>query len=430
MKLFVIIGLRASVAVSGTMRWLLWILGLFALAVGLALALRLNSGYVLFVWTPYRAEVSLNLLLLLAVAAFALFYVLLRFLFGAIALPAQVREYRARRAHDEARAMLLTAVREFFGGRYSRAEKAAAKVMDSSESPALGAVLAARAAHELRHYEQRDAYIARAASLEPDDAAMRVITQAEMLLDQRRFQEALNVLKLLHEKNREALRLELKALQQAKNWEQTLPIIDQLEKRGVFDANQADQLRRYAHAENLRRKTLDKPALDACWQKIPGSLRREAEVAMTGAQCYLALNDASQAGEIIESALDAEWNAELVALYAQCVSSDTVRQIERAEKWLHNNTRDAALLLLLGKLCVRQELWGKAQSYLEASLSVEITYQAHLELAKLCEGMDKPDLARRHYRSSLDLAVALLGRKTVVRDGASSIPSRHVSRHP
>ena len=416
MKLFVIIGLRASVAVSGTMRWLLWILGLFALAVGLALALRLNSGYVLFVWTPYRAEVSLNLLLLLAVAAFALFYVLLRFLFGAIALPAQVREYRARRAHDEARAMLLTAVREFFGGRYSRAEKAAAKVMDSSESPALGAVLAARAAHELRHYEQRDAYIARAASLEPDDAAMRVITQAEMLLDQRRFQEALNVLKSLHEKNREALRLELKALQQAKNWEQTLPIIDQLEKRGGFDANQADQLRRYAHAENL--------------QKIPGSLRREAEVAMTGAQCYLALNDASQAGEIIESALDAEWNAELVALYAQCVSSDTVRQIERAEKWLHNNTRDAALLLLLGKLCVRQELWGKAQSYLEASLSVEITYQAHLELAKLCEGMDKPDLARRHYRSSLDLAVALLGRKTVVRDGASSIPSRHVSRHP
>ena len=88
------------------------------------------------------------------------------------------------------------------------------------------------------------------------------------------------------------------------------------------------------------------------------------------------------------------------------------------------------MLLLLGKLCVRQELWGKAQSYLEASLSVEITYQAHLELAKLCEGMDKPDLARRHYRSSLDLAVALLGRKTVVRDGASSIPSRHVSRHP
>ena len=392
------------------MRWLLWILGLFALAVAFALALRLNSGYALFVWAPYRAEVSLNLLLLLAALGFAVFYVLLRFIFSAVALPAEVRAYRARRSREQAREMLLTALRSYLGGRYGRAEKAAASVMESDESPALGAVLAARAAHELRHYEQRDSYIARAANLAPDDAAMRVTTQAELLLDQRRFQEALNVLKSLPEKNRAALHLELKAQQQAKNWEQTLPIVDQLEKRGVFDAKQAVQLRRYAHAENLRRKALDRPALEACWQKIPVSLRRDAEIAMAGAQCHLALHDSTQAAQIIESALDAEWSTELVALYAQCESTDTIRQIERAEKWLRNHTRDAALLLVLGKLCARQKLWGKAQSYLEASLSVEITYQAHLELAKLYDGMEKPDLARRHYRSSLDLAINLLSR--------------------
>ena len=115
-----------------------------------------------------------------------------------------------------------------------------------------------------------------------------------------------------------------------------------------------------------------------------------------------------QAHEIIEQALEAEWNSELVGMYADCESSETIRQIEHAEKWLRNSPRDAVLLLVLGKLCARQELWGKAQSYLEASISVEPTYSAHLELARLHDRLDKPDAARRHYRASLDLAIQQL----------------------
>ena len=58
--------------------------------------------------------------------------------------------------------------------------------------------------------------------------AMRIITAADMLLDQRRFQEALTVLKGLPEKHTAALRLELKAQQQAKNWSEVLQLVDQL----------------------------------------------------------------------------------------------------------------------------------------------------------------------------------------------------------
>ena len=65
------------------MRWVLWIFGLFALAVAIALALRLNTGYALLVWPPYRAEFSLNLLLLLLISGFAVAYMVVRFIFGA-----------------------------------------------------------------------------------------------------------------------------------------------------------------------------------------------------------------------------------------------------------------------------------------------------------------------------------------------------------
>ncbi len=387
------------------MRWVFWILGLFALAVAVALALRFNDGYALLVWPPYRVELSLNFLVLLLGAAFVAGYLLVRFIFGAVALPAKVREYRERRRREDSRAILLDAVRAYFEGRFGRSEKSAAGVAEAAETAALGLVLAARAAHELRHYDERDAYLARAEALAPDEPAMRIIAAADMLLDQRRFQEALLELKGLPEKHTAALRLELKAQQQAKNWEQALQLVDQLERRSVFDATQAAQLRRYAHVENLKRKALDRRALDECWQKIPAEQKRDVKIAAAAALCYLALGGVAQAQQIVEQALAMEWDSELVGLYAECDGPDTIRQIERAEQWLKSNRRDAVLLLTLGRLCARQELWGKAQNYLEASISVEPLHSAHLVLAELHDRLGNADAARRHYRESLDLAV-------------------------
>lgn len=390
------------------MRWVFWILSLFALAVGFALALRYNDGYALFVWPPYRVELSLNLLALLLGASFVAGYLLVRFVFGAIALPAQVREYRARRHRENLRASLLSAAAAYFEGRFGRAGKAAASVAESPETEPLASVLAAYAAHELRHYDERDAYLARAEQAAPAAPAMRIIAAADMLLDQRRYQEALEVLKGLPEKHTAALRLELKAQQLAKNWGEVMQLIDQLERRGVFDATQAGQLRRHAQSENLKRKALDQRALDECWQKIPAEQKRDPKIAAAAAQCYLALGGAAQAQQIIEQALAAEWDSALIGLYAECGGADTVRQIERAEQWLQSNRRDAMLLYTLGRLCARQELWGKAQNYLEASISVEPLYSAHLELAQLHERLGHGEAARRHFRESLDLAVVQL----------------------
>ncbi len=394
------------------MRWVFWMLGLFALAVALALALRMNAGYAILVWPPYRVELSLNFALVLAAAGFAAGYLLLRFIFGALGLPARVREYRERRRREHARSTLLGAANAFFEGRYGRAEKAAASVMESTDTSALATVLAARAAHELRHFDERDAYLARAAQLAPDASVVRIIAAADMLLEQRRFQDALAALRELPDKHTAALRLELKAQQQAKNWEQALLLIDQLERRGVYDATQAGQLRRYAHIENLKRKALDQRALEECWRKIPAAQKLDAKVAAIAAQCYVALGGIAQALQIIEQALATDWDSELVGIYADCAGTDTVRQIERAELWLKSNPRDAVLLLTLGRLCARQELWGKAQSYLEASISVEPLYSAHLSLAELHDLLGNADAARRHYRASLELAVDQLKQMT------------------
>ena len=390
------------------MRAVLWLLGLFALAVALALAMRFDSGDVIISMPARRIELSLNLFLLLAALGFAAIYWLLRFVLAVLRLPTRVRAYRERRRRDKARNALLASLHAFFEGRYGRAERAAAGAMELDEMPALGAVLAARAAHELRRFKERDGYLARAERLAPDDATMRIVAQAEMLLEQRRFQEALLLLKALPDKHTAALRLELKAQQQARNWEQVLALIDQLEKRDVFDAAHAADLRRYAHAENLKRSALDRQALEACWKKIPPRRQRDNRIAAAAAQCFILLGGCAQATAILEASLEENWDSELVGLYAECEGLDIVQRIERAEDWLKRHSHDAALLRALGRLCMYQGLWGKAQSYFEASIAVEPSYSTHLELARLHEKLGHSDAAREHYRASLELAVEQL----------------------
>ena len=64
---------------------------------------------------------------------------------------------------------------------------------------------------------------------------------------------------------------------------------------------------------------------------------------------------------------------------------------------------DASLLLALGRLCQQQRLWGKAQSYFEASLALGPSPQAHLELARLFDQLERTEEANVHFRQSVAL---------------------------
>ena len=114
----------------------------------------------------------------------------------------------------------------------------------------------------------------------------------------------------------------------------------------------------------------------------------------------LAANEQSAAQQVIEDGLDEEWNSELVALYGNCRGSDVLGRIARAEAWLLVHPRDSALLLVLGRLCQDKQLWGKAQSYFEASLSLNDSRAARIALAQLLDRLEQSELANTHYRAA------------------------------
>ncbi|MEN9783452.1 MAG: hypothetical protein RJA24_795, partial [Pseudomonadota bacterium] len=201
------------------MRWLIWILGLGALATGLILVADLNSGYVLVAMPGQRIELSLNFALILLAFAFVATYLLLRLLITTIGLPSRVARFRAVRRRDAAHQALTEALREFFSGRFSRAEKTAMRAVELGAPEDVGVVVAAHAAHGLRAQDRRDEYLDRLAADSDKPDIVKAVSSAQMLLDDRRPEEALAALALLPAKHTAALRLELRARQRIGQWD-------------------------------------------------------------------------------------------------------------------------------------------------------------------------------------------------------------------
>jgi HemY protein len=388
------------------MRFALWSIVLAAVAVAIALFARHSTGYVVIVSAPYRVELSLNLLVFLVVAGYFAFYFLTRLIATLVGIPSRVREYRADRQRSRLRGALNDALLAFFQGRYASAEKSAATALTGEETKGVAAIIAARSAHELGRFSEREQFLDQAKSAEPGvDQALT--TLADLLVSQGRHEEALAVLKDLSardSRNLRLLRLKLQAEQAMRNWDEVLATVSALVKLGGLGPEEASAARRGAHLGNLNRKAQDSAALAAYWKQLPAEMRVDPAVAATAARYHLALGGNAEAQAIIEQALEREWNPSLVALYGDAAGSDALPQIERAEKWLRSQARDPALLLALGKLCMRQGLWGKAQSYIEASLALEPTHDGHMTLASLMEQIGKPQEAVQHFRRSAELA--------------------------
>lgn len=403
------------------MRGLFWVILIAALAVAVTIGARYNTGYVLFALHPYRVEMSLNFLAALFVLLFVAAYLIVRVIAHTLRLPSEVRAFRERRRVAKAQRSLLEALRAYFEGRYAQAEKAAKATIESKEQAGMGAVIAARAAHELRAYDRRDRYLARASHFGDDDLPMRVIAQAELLLQERNHQEAQAALDRLPRKHTAALRLELRAAQFARNWDRYLEVLGQLEKLNALAPGRIAELRRHAVCENLVRKGADIGALREYWQRLPQRDRSDPKVAGQAALRLIELGEQREAQPVIEAGLENEWDSALVLLYSECSVEDARRRIERAERWLAQHPSDASLLLTLGRLCARQRLWGKARSYFEASLSVEETFGATLALARLLEETGEQEAAQRYVRRSLELAEPLVRRDPVRRISSSDV---------
>jgi HemY protein len=396
------------------MRSLFWLLAVFAAAVALVILGRVDAGYVLFIYPPYRVELTMLFFGFVAILIFLVFYALLRLLGQTFALPATVRAYRARRRRERAHGALAAALQAYYEGRYRRAEKEAALAFEIGPVPGLAALLAARASHQLRDFERRDRWLERADGAGDALQTARLVSRAELALEERDFGAARDALRRLQSaapRHIATARMLLRAERGAGAWDEVRRLAGQLLKRDAIAPALAEEYKVQANVELLQRSADDAEDFERRWREIAPRDQLHPRVAAAAARHATALGKAGVAREILENSLAAEWNSKLIGLYgelpAQVAATERAEEarvrIERGERWLTERSRDPELLAALGRLCAQAELWGKAQSFLEASLSFEESRGAHLELARLAERLGQSADSQRHFRRAAEL---------------------------
>lgn len=389
------------------MRWLISLLIIAVLAIGLAMAGRYDPGYVVLVYPPWRLEISFIGFVLLLVALVVGGVILLRLAILTLNLPSIVRAQREQRAARKRDENFAGGLRAFAECRYQDAEASLGQWQGDEARTGLARVLAARAAHEIRASVQRDAHLKEAVEAGAELASL--LFDAEAHLDTKDATTALvaiNRARAIAPQHTALLRLELKARQMTGQWDEVDRLLDALQRANALEPALAAQNRRLAYAENLKRRAGDDRGLLEYWKRIPSEFKTDPWVARAAARAFMQRGGQDTALDILEAALGHEWHEELVALYGEVRGSSPTRQIEQAEKWLHAQPRDAQLLLALAQLCSVQELWGKAQSYLEASLAIAPSADGHIRMAELKAQSGQPSEACQHYQKALALCRA------------------------
>jgi HemY protein len=378
---------------------------LIALALGAIGAhwLLADQGYVLVDVRGWTFETSVPGL----VIALVLLYVLLRLLVWVFRAPRRVGEavgdFRMRRSQRH----LDNAFAAIAEGKWGTGERLLGRAARGPASLA-GYLAAARAAQEQHALDRRDEWLRLAYQADPTATPAVLLTQAELQLDSGQLEEALATLQQLESVNSghpRGLALQARALERLGDWSGLEALLPRLRRSKALDDAAAQQLESRAGQARLA-AAADPDALQQAWQALRRELKHQPELVESYARSALRLGASNQAEPVLRRALKSSWTPALVALYGRLETSDAAAQLAHAEKWLNQRPEDAELLLACGRLCLKNELWGKARSYLETSLAIRPQPETWRIFGELLVQLGESGAASEAFRQGLNAASA------------------------
>lgn len=384
------------------MRWLFWVLVIVLVAIAISLFAGIDNGYVLIVRPPYRLELSANLLLVLIVLSFFSLHYALRFYRFARKLPSHVKHYREQQRQTQGQAALLEGLHYLIDGQYQLAERHAARALQLGYSIGLSALVAARAAHRLQRQQQRDYYLAEAERLSPETATQRLFTQADLQVDEKLYESALESLQALASidaHHAPALRLSLQVNKALQRWDAVLNTLKALEKQGALDTEKLLEYRTEAHLNKIEALGRNETALQHYWQQLTEAEKRTPSLIQAMATALTRAGAHVAAVQLIQQSLNQHWNTELITLLGQCQPPDPSALYQTCQHWLLSHQGDAALLYTLGKLAMQQGLYDKALDWLETSLSLHNQRITRHAIGEVYEALKQPEKAISYYKS-------------------------------
>ena len=391
------------------MKYLISFFAIILIAVSAGLLAQQDPGYVLFGRGNSTVEMSLSLFIVLFFISYLLGYLLLRFIIRTWDMPNQLKQWRLFQHAKKSRKSSLLGLIELSQGHWKKAERLLTRSVKDSDMPLLNYLSAAKAAQKQNAPERRDHYLALAHKSMPEADFSVKLTQAELQFACGQNEQALATLVHLHSlqpKNPHIMVLLSQLYQQLKSWEDLKKLLPQLRKHNVYDEKKLFEIQSKTYIELIQAISSknDSEKLQQLWKNIPRELKKDARLIEIYCNKLIQLEEHDEAEQIIRHALRKEWQSSLIKQYGLVKSSHPGKQLSFAESLSKDHDNHPLLLLTLGRLCMYNDLWGKARAYLEASIGTKEIPESYKELGLLMEYLNEKTLAAEYFKKGLLLS--------------------------
>jgi HemY protein len=391
-------------------RLFLLLLVVLLAAVALAYFVQLDAGYVLVDFHGVSVESSVWIALLCVLAAGILLYVALRVLSAMVDAGARLLGLSLPRGpiaslgeslRDRRRRRGVGAFIAFFEGRWRNAMRQLERGAAHADAPIVNYLFAARASEEMGDLARADALLDRAAATPGSDAVVAV-ARAEMHLRAGENERALEILDALGPEASQqpaAARLLVETLQRLENWERLAVLLPDIARYRLLQETRLQRLEERVYSALLAAQPAGGGAggldlLHTVWRSVPSHARRLPAVMAAYSKVLDESGAGAEAAVLLASALRSEAHPLLIRAYGLLDVEDRKKQLGFAESLLRRAPEDAELLLALGRISLRNELWGKARDYLESSLARQWRPDTCAELAGLYERLGENERSR------------------------------------
>lgn len=379
------------------------------IASGLAYQVHLEPGYALLTYGQLSIETSLAVLLFISLVTFIGFYFLLRTMLTVKRTPKAIGKWNQKRKLVRSKKEINKGLIDSAEGNWQRSEKLLVKHAEQSETPLLNYLSAAHAAQSQSAYNRRDEYLFKAGEALPDQIHAIHLTRAKLQLAAGQFEQALATLQQLRTATPShpvVLTLLMKAHQQLNEWDALFYLLPTLknnrkiprEEWQAVEKNTLMQLLKSPHNSTQH-------DLDLIWKSLDKKQKLNPDYLTAYVYHLIRTGDNENAEKWLIKGLGTQSNTGLLALYMQLnIAADKKQQ--QLEKWLRKQASSAELLNALAQLCLEQEKWSTAKTYLESSIALQPTGLAYLLLGQAHEHLsDSSDEANINYKAGLELSI-------------------------
>jgi len=303
-------------------------------------------------------------------------------------------------------------------GNWGNANKLLSRSANKSKKPIINYLAAAHAANELGQIKDAELLLKKAYDSTPDSEFAVGIAQAQIQFQQAQFEPCLAT--LLRLKKQQAnhpfvIKLLKSVYLKLEDWQQVIELIPALKKETKIDTKALSELESLAwnklfvqKADELDHRSQQDSAteiLASLWRTVPDHLRFETSLVETYAHQLIRLKQSPTCETLLRKVLKKDWDDRLVSIYGTVEGSKVSEQLIHAENWLKERPNNAILLLALGRLSLRNELWGKALEYFEASKRL---HESRENLAELCRLSMRMKPARNNIQTEFEALIQSL----------------------